>query len=117
MALTNKKPTKAYLINVQTLEISDIEVGDYTTIYKHIGNECSAFDCVTLNEKGDTLYVDDEGLMKPNSLFIIQTSRGVRRLAGNAVVLGTNSEGDSIAPSLTKRELARLLPLSTIKKN
>lgn len=117
MALTNKKPTKAYLINVETLEISDIEVGDYTTIYKHIANECSAFDCVALNDKGDTLFVDDEGLMKPNRLFVIQTSQGIRRLAGNAVVLGTNAEGDSITPTITKRELARLLPLSTIKKN
>jgi hypothetical protein len=115
MALTNKKPTHAYLINVQTLEVSDIEVGDYTTIYKHIGNECSAFDCVALNDDGDTLYVDDEGLMKPNSLFIIQTSRGIRRLAGNAVVLGTNNRGYSTAPTITKRELARLIPLSTIK--
>ena len=115
MALTNKKPTKAYLINVETLEISDIEVGDYRTIYTHIGNECSAFDCVGLNDKGDTLYVDDEGLMKPNRLFVIQTSQGIRRLAGNAVVLGTNSEGDSTPPTITKKQLARLLPLSTIK--
>jgi hypothetical protein len=117
MALTNKKPTKAYLINVETLEISDIEVGDYRTIYKHIANECSAFDCVALNDKGDTLYVDDEGLMKPNHLFIIQTAYGIRRLAGNAVVLGTNNRGHSTAPTITKSELARLLPLSTIKKN
>ena len=108
--------TKGYLINAETLEISDIEVGDYTDIQKHIG--CDHFDCVGLNSKGDTLYVDDEGLMKVNRLTIVITEGGVpRRLAGNIVVLGSNAAGDSVKPSITKEQLRKLVPLSTIKKN
>ena len=108
------KTFKGYLINAETLEISDCEVGDYRTLYPLIGNDCSAFDCVRIDDKGTTLYVDDEGLMKPNRLFVIGTAFGHQRLAGNAVVVGTDSQGNSVAPSITKRELARLIPLSTI---
>jgi hypothetical protein len=109
MALTKSKLTKAYHINVETLEVTDCLVGDYRTIYPLIGNDCSAFDCVALDNKGNTLFVDDEGLMKPNRLFVIKTDRGVSTLAGNAIVLGTNAKGESIAPSITKIELAQRL--------
>jgi hypothetical protein len=107
--------TKGYLINAETLEISDIEVSDFTDIQKHIG--CDYFDCVGLNSKGDTLYVDDEGLMKVNRLTIVITEGGARRLAGNIVVLGSNAAGDSVKPSITKEQLRKLVPLSSIKKN
>ena len=109
MALTKTKLTKAYRINVETLEITDCEVGDYRTIYPLIGNECSAFDCVAIDNKGNTLFVDDEGLMKPNRLFVIRTDRGVATLAGNAIVLGTDSKGNSITPTISKEELAKRL--------
>lgn len=107
--------TKAYLINVNTLEITDCEVGDYTTIYPLIGNGCSAFDCVRIDDKGTTLFVDDEGLMKPNTLFYIKTPFGEHRLAGNAVVLGTTASGDSCPPAITKEQLALYIPLSSVR--
>lgn len=109
MAHKKSQLKKAYRINVDTLEITDCEVGDYRSIYPLIGNECSAFDCVALDSKGNTLFVDDEGLMKPNRLFVIKTDRGYATLAGNAIVLGTNSKGESIAPTITKAELAKRL--------
>ena len=107
--------TKAYLINADTLEITDCEVGDYRTIYPLIGNECSAFDCVRIDAKGTTLFVDDEGLMKPNRLFYIKTPAGEFRLAGNAVVLGTTDDGVSTSPVITKEKLALYIPLSVVK--
>jgi len=110
-----KKTIKAYLINSQTLEISDCEITDYRSFYPLIGNDCSAFDCIRIDQKGTTLFVDDEGLLKPNTLTIIKTSTGVRQFAGNAVVVGTSIDGDSTAPAITKAQLARLIPLSSIK--
>jgi len=106
---------KAYLINVETLEITDCEVGDYRTIYPLIGNDCSAFDCVRIDDKGTTLYVDDEGLMKPNRMFYLNSPAGKRMLAGNAVVLGSTADGDSCPPAITKEQLALYIPLSVVR--
>ena len=53
--------------------------------------------------------------MKPNSLFYIKTPFGEHRLAGNAVVLGTTSSGDSCPPAISKKELARYIPLSVVR--
>lgn len=106
---------KAYHINVATLEITDCEVKDYTDLYPLIGNDCNAFDCVRIDDKGTTLFVDDEGLMKVNHLFYIKTPFGEHRLAGNAVVMGTDASGESVPPAITKKQLARYIPLSVVR--
>jgi hypothetical protein len=46
---------------------------------------------------GDTLYVDDEGLLKPGMrLFDIGRADG-QLLAGNGLILGSDAEGNSVA--------------------
>ena len=99
--------TKGYLINSTTLEISDIEVGDYTDIQKHIG--CDHFDCVGLNRKGDTLYVDDEGLLNGTDFGFIVKGYD-QPLMGNAIILGTNRyNGESEDTSLTTEQVFKMV--------
>lgn len=108
--MKTKSQTKVgYLFNVETKTVSKVEVGDYTTIYPFIGNGCTTFDCVRVNDKGDTLYVDDEGLMKVNHLFRIKTQYGVATLAGNALLLGSTLDGDSCPPKIKIETFAKLL--------
>jgi hypothetical protein len=110
--MKTKSQTKVgYLFNVHTKTVSKVEVGDYTTIYPLIGNGCTAFDCVRVNNKGDTLYVDDEGLMKVNRLFAIKTQHGQGLLAGNALLLGSTASGDSCSPKISLEAFKGLLGL------
>ena len=88
---------KAILINPKLQTINEINYsGDYKDIYKL--TECSTFTCVypfNLNE--DTIYLDDEGLLKPsNYCFTFKYDNGyVQPLMGNALVLGADDEGES----------------------
>ena len=88
---------KAFLIDPETQEISEvIYQGVYTDIYKHIGADC--FDVARFNDKGDGVFVDDNGLaMEPNKFFLIRGN--VNPLAGKGLVLGCDDKGDSVAPS------------------
>ena len=74
----------------QTVEVIDFE-GDFEAIQKEIGVDC--FTCVNLDNDGNTLYVDDEGLFKDVPFF--RLSLFGQPLAGNGLILGTGFEGES----------------------
>jgi hypothetical protein len=96
---------KAYLIDPFTKTISMVEYsGDYNEIYKLI--ECDTFTCADFNSFGDTVFVDDEGLIngKDQEFFLIGDYPSP--LAGKALVLGTNQEGESVEPSMTIEQVA-----------
>lgn len=88
---------KAFLIDPDERSVTEVDYsGDYRQIYTLIGAEC--FTAAEFNEFGDVVYVDDEGLMKgPTSFFIIEGYP--QPLAGKGLVIGTDEEGDSQAPS------------------
>ena len=85
----------------RTVEEIDFE-GDFRAIQEKIGVRC--FDCIELNEQRDTLYVDDEGLLNGTQEFFYVDGKGYcQTFAGNGLVLGTNSEGESTDISGTEK--------------
>ena len=95
---------KAILINVKTQEINEVEYdntidGIYTTL------DCGTFDVVDIDGTND-IYVDDEGLFKPNQLYFEYsgTERTIQ-LAGNGLILGVDDEGESISPTISVEEV------------
>lgn len=94
----------AYLIDPFTRTITQVEYsGDYQEIYRLIG--CDTFTCADINEYGDTVFVDDEGLIngKPQEFFLVADYP--QPLAGKGLVLGTDQEGESVSPSITLEQL------------
>lgn len=73
--------------------------GDWREINTLIGSRC--FTAVYL-PNGDTMYVDDEGLLGGPTHFIHCSFGPI--LAGRGLILGADDEGDSIAPQHTTRE-------------
>jgi hypothetical protein len=69
--------------------------GGLDSIYKLI--EARPFDAVRINSAGDCLYVDDEGLMRSNQSFFAW-SGFPQPIAGRAILVGTDDEGESISP-------------------
>lgn len=100
---------KAIKIDVEKQSVYEIEIGDdFREIYPHIGNGCSLFTVPVQFENGDSLYADDEGLLHQEMIggFIMENWRCP--IVGNAIILGTDDEGDSIdyksnIPDIEKR--------------
>tara|TARA_R100001163_G_C5008354_1_gene155103 strand:- start:346 stop:765 length:420 start_codon:yes stop_codon:yes gene_type:complete len=88
---------KAILINPKLQTINEINYsGDYKDIYKL--TECSTFTAIyPFDNCEDTIYLDDEGLLKSsNYCFTFRCDDGRNEpLMGNALILGTDEEGDS----------------------
>ena len=86
---------RAIYINTaeRTAEVIDF-TGDFQDIQRLLGVDC--FTCVGLDNGGDTLYVDDEGLFKENDFFSIDEYP--EPLAGNGLILGTDLEtGETVS--------------------
>ena len=95
---------KAILINVEAHTITETTIGHYSEIYKAIGNGCNTFECPVELENGDTVYIDGEGLYHDPKGCFIMTDWGYP-LVGNAIILGTDEEGESVDCQSTIEEL------------
>ena len=90
---------KAILINPFDETITEVEYsGDFKQIYKLI--DCDYFTISRLCDSDD-LFVDDEGLLKPNRYF---TWSG-QPFAGKGLILGHDDEGESIATTYDLQEV------------
>ncbi len=95
---------KAFLIDPFTKTITEVEHnGDYKQIYQLIGADC--FDCARINEHGDSIFVDDEGLLRDPVSPMFEHIGYPQALAGKGLVLGCNDEGEAIKPTTTLDEL------------
>ena len=98
---------KAYLIDPINKIVSVVDYnGDYQTINKLINSQ-RGFDAVYGFRNEDTLYVDDEGLLrKENYGFEFTYDNGhTQPLMGKALVLGTDAEGESVVVKSTLEEV------------
>ena len=97
---------KAIKIDVVKQDVYEIELSDdYKAIYGAIGNGCTIFCAPVEFENGDTLYSDEEGLLhkKMEGCFMMENWK--YPLVGNAIILGTDDEGDSIDAKSTIEEI------------
>jgi hypothetical protein len=91
---------KAIKIDVVTKSVYEIEINSWRDIAPAIGNECQLFECPVVLPNNDAVYVDEEGWLKePDGGFYFNFIPPLPiAFAGSAVIQGTNSEGESIAP-------------------
>ena len=102
------KTNKALLINVSEKTITQIELGThFGEISKTIGNGCEHFCCPYSFSNEDSMYADDESLLRIDSIkggFVMEGYHGT--IVGNAIILGTDDEGDSVDVKHTCDEIA-----------
>lgn len=96
---------KAYLIDTPNKRVSEVEWdGDYKSIHKLI--KASPYAVVQINEHGDSVFVDDEGLINGNPHGWFVHKNYPQPLRGYGLVLGLDDDtGESIAPRATIDEL------------
>ena len=89
---------QAYFINPFSQNVTTVDYdGDYKSISRMIDASRGCFDVVRLYQNQDAAFVDDEGLYVNDQAFWIHRNYP-QPLAGKALVLGCDDEGDSIAP-------------------
>lgn len=93
---------RAILINPFDQTIKEVVyTGDYREIY--VLTDCQTFTCVGIDDD-NTLYVDDEGLLKDNRYF----SWNGRNFAGKGIVIGVDYQtGEDMETSLTIEDVAK----------
>lgn len=95
---------KAIKIDVANKEILEIEIGKgLQNIYDAIG--CELFCCPVTWENQDTLYADDEALLKDDIVGCFAFPDFNYPIVGNALILGTNDEGESVDAKTSIAEL------------
>lgn len=90
------------LIDPATTEVSPVQLapGDLDRIYELLG--CDRF-AVAYLEGDAVVYIDDEGLLKPNSFFFHEPEG--QFFAGRALVLGTDPDGNSASSPFTDEQV------------
>tara|TARA_B100000212_G_scaffold292236_1_gene234168 strand:- start:1333 stop:1791 length:459 start_codon:yes stop_codon:yes gene_type:complete len=77
--------------------------GDFRSIYRIL--QCTTYEAVYPFDNGDTLWIDEEGLLKESNYAfnLISDKLGVspksqfgQTIMGSALILGTDAEGESI---------------------
>ena len=82
--------------------------GELSDYYRLI--DCDCFTVAADLPNGDAIYVDDEGLLKgPTAFFGVNLPDYEDPFAGCGIVVGTNSEGESVDAKTTLLELADLI--------
>ncbi|CAB4195373.1 hypothetical protein UFOVP1298_15 [uncultured Caudovirales phage] len=98
-------PCKAILINPFDQTVTEVEYnGDFHHIYELI--ECDTYDVARINENGDGIFVDDDGLFKQDQMFF-QHEDYPSPLAGRGLVLGCDEEGESVVPDTSLSEVIK----------
>ena len=95
---------KAILIDVKNEEVREVDHDDtLQQIYKFV--DCATFDVLRLDGVNG-IYVDDEGLFVEDQLFFTYHGDNYSQtLGGNGLILGVDSEGNSISPTITVEEI------------
>lgn len=105
---------RAIKIDVEQKKVYHVEISDWKEIAPAIGNGCSLFACPITFENGDTLYTDEEGLLKPEMIGCFSMSDWDYPLVGNALVIGSDDDGESVDPSSTLEEIEKLIIWGTV---
>lgn len=99
---------RAILIDVANRALTEVELPDGDTaesaeaMHKHLGGYLEvAFQFPNL----DTIYVDEEGLLKGHVLNWFTVKGGHQPFAGNGLVVGCDDMGNSVAAKTTIEEL------------
>ena len=97
-----KKNITAILINSKDKTITEVPFdGENSTIYRLCGFDI--FTCCDIGKR-DAIFVDDEGLLKPQENFFRHADYPTP-LAGNGMIIGCTPSGNSAAPKTTLAEV------------
>jgi hypothetical protein len=97
---------KAYWVNSVERTVTEVECNSLEDMRRYVGGH---IELAHVTDQGDTLYVDEEGLMKYDHGFLYY-HRQDQMLLGNGLLVGPEVEGDQYPNGYTT-----LSPFMTLK--
>ena len=97
---------KAILIDPFMKQVTHVPYeygGSYTQITEYIATPEAPkplFSCVGINDHGDSIYIDDEGLYRDTQAYFAWEGYH-QPLQGFGLVLGCDDEGETVEPRIT----------------
>lgn len=108
---------KAIKIDVEKQTCYEVNLDNSTlqSYYNEIG--CEMIEAVYIDSIVDTLFIDEEGLLKPGpkKFYSIFGYEGV--LCGNGIIVGVDSEGESVDTHYTDWEIQDMIKWCTEEEN
>ena len=106
---------KAILIDSENQTVKQIEIADgndhLDSMYKAL--KCEMFEAPLVFNDGDTLYVDEEAMLKPISMFF-EIEGAPQPYAGNGLILGCNlKNGNSRSVKMTVEDIEKKIKFSS----
>jgi hypothetical protein len=87
---------KGIKINAEKRTLEYVTLGDdYKEIYPIISDKCTMFACPIIFDNQDTMYLDDEGMFQGYT-YGFKMDDWDYSVFGNALILGSDDEGDSV---------------------
>ena len=106
---------EALFINSQEKTITKVQINDLSDLQKLVGGYICLGTTLVKNNIENTVFVDDEGLLKGlDNFFFIKGSH--QPFAGNGVLIGTNEEGEDIDTNFTVEEISKLIVFLSAKE-
>jgi hypothetical protein len=100
---------KALKIDVVNKTITEIQLEHTKEIYEIIGNGCHTFCAPVEFDNQDTIFADDEALLQSELQGCFMFPDWKYPIVGNAVVLGTDYEGDVCDAKSSTDDLLELI--------
>jgi len=99
---------KAYKVNVIDRKIEEIQINSWRDISPAIGGGCEVFEAPVTLPNNDTFYVDEEAMYHEcvGGWMLEGFSYPV---LGNAIIQGTDDEGESTEPLSTIEEIESMI--------
>ena len=101
--IVKPRMVRAILIDAFKQEVRDVQhnASDSRDIYRLLSHDTMPVECVACVDhkalqKRESIFVDDEGLLKPCKAFF-RLPGFDQFIAGNGLILGMDSEGDTMA--------------------
>jgi hypothetical protein len=107
---------KTLIIDPFTRTITEAEHdGSLQDIYNK--THCDTFTMVTIDRQGGALFLDDEGLLKDlNTQAFFKLDTYDQALAGYAMVVGTNNQGETVATPYTVEQMQARIQWTTLEQ-
>ena len=106
---------RAILIDAYNTQIREVDIDEENllpSMYAQL--KCSTFECAMMMEGGETLYVDEEGLLNGTQVAF-EFEGGHQPFMGNGLILGTNEEGESVDTKLTAEGVSKQVTFTSRK--
>lgn len=99
---------RAYLIDPFARTVTEVEHdGSLASVYRLL--DCQTIDAARPYGTDDVIYVDDEGLFRPDQATFLCTAYPHHGLAGKGLWVGTTRAGNDAPPRATLEQVRALI--------